>query len=126
VIGTAEFEQPVGVAHAALRPTPDYAAVSQVARQIGRRLALTEYHSPRDGDFADVVAARWGGDRLALEDMTGRELAINNIVIVETPAFAPDGSFVRVVADFRTDLARTEARVMLPGTRGGGRNRPAA
>ena len=126
VIGTAEFEHPRGLAHAVLRPTPDYAAVSLAAREIGRRLALTEYHSPRDGDFADVVAARWGAERLALEDTTGRELAINNVVIIETPTFAPDGSFVRVVADFRSDLARTEARVMSPGTMGGGRNRPAA
>jgi hypothetical protein len=48
---------------------------------------------------------------VALEDMTGRELAVANVVVFEgLPAGTGDGP-VRVVADFRSDLARAEARL---------------
>jgi hypothetical protein len=126
LIGTAAFDPPEGVAHAALSPTRAYVLASIPARSLGGQFASTQCWLPEDGDFADVAAARWGGPRLALEDMTGRELGVNNILLLEGLPGAPGESTVRVVADFRSDLARAEARVR-PAHRGGGkRTRPAA
>ena len=81
------------------------------ARSLAAQFATTQFWRPSDGDVADVAATRWAGGRLALEDMTGRELAVANVVVLEgLPADPSDGP-VRVVADFRSDLARVEARL---------------
>ena len=76
------------------------------ARSLGVQFASTQFWLPPDGDFADVAAARWEGGRLALEDLTGRELAVTNIVVLEGLPASPDDGSVRVVADFRSDRAR--------------------
>jgi hypothetical protein len=124
--GTAHFDPPEGVAHAPLSPTRAYVLASPAARSLGSQFASTQFWLPSDGDFADVAAARWDGARLALEDTTGRELAVNSILVLDGLPGAPGESTVRVVADFRSDLARAEAR--LRSTRGGDgkRTRPAA
>lgn len=126
VIGTAEFDPPHGVAHAALSPTVAYAHAAAAAQSIGRRFACTQYWSPSDGDFAEIAARRWKGGRLALEDRTGRELSVNNVVVVEGLTSVDGESTVRVVADFRSDLACVAARVASGGSGGGNRTRPAA
>ena len=126
LIGTAHFDPPEGVAHAPLSPTRGYALASMAARSLGVQFASTQFWLPPDGDFADVAATRWEGARLALEDMTGRELAVSNIVVLEgLPASADDGS-IRVVADFRSDLARAEARLRSTRTGDGSRTRRTA
>jgi hypothetical protein len=81
------------------------------ARSLAAQFATTQVWLPSDGDFADVAATRWAGGRLALEDMTGRELAVANVVVLEGLPADPDDGPVRVVADFRSDLARAEARL---------------
>lgn len=126
LIGTAQFDPPHGLAHASLSPTSDYAFTSAGARALGRELALTRCWCPRDGDFADVAAARWTGGRLALEDTAGREIEVGNVVVLEGSPRGPSGRAVRVVADFRPDLARVQARVRTRGADGGGCTRPAA
>jgi hypothetical protein len=92
---------------------------------MGRRFAQTQFWSPLFGDFAAAVAARWQAGRLALEDATGRELAVNNVVVLHGLPGGPDGSLIRVIADFRPELARVQAFLhrFHPG---GGRTRPAA
>ena len=71
--------------------------------------------------FADAFARRWqDAGRLALADAFGRELGINNIVVLERfrgPV---------VIADFRPDLARVEAFLHTLHDGGNGRSRPAA
>jgi hypothetical protein len=126
VIGTATFDPPEGVAHAPLSPTRSYVFAAPAARALGNQFASTEYCLPTDGDFADVAASRWEGARLAIEDMIGRELAVNNVVVLDGLPGGPSESTVRVVADFRSDLSRAEARLRAtrPGT--GNRTRPAA
>lgn len=129
LIGTATFDPPEGVAHAPLSPTRAYVLASVPARSLGAELGATQLWLPQDGDFADTAAARWarwGGARLALEDMTGRELAVSNILVLEGLPGAPGESTVRVVADFRSDLARAEARVRSAHSGPGTRTRPAA
>ena len=121
LIGTAHFDPPEGVAHAPLSPARGYALAAMPARALGAQFASTQFWLPPDGDFADVAAARWEGGRLALEDLTGRELAVNNIVVLEGLPAGPGDGNVRVVADFRSDLARAEAR--LRSTRPGDGNR---
>jgi hypothetical protein len=124
-IGTARFDPPEGLAHATLERTVGYARVAPAAQALGRTFEVTQFWSPVNGDFADVAAARWEGARLALEDETGRELSVNNVVVLEAPLASGDGSLVRIVADFRPDLARVEAWRRTLG-RDGGRTRPAA
>lgn len=125
-IGTARFDPPEGLAHATLERTGGYVRVAPAAQALGRVFAVTQFWSPSAGDFADVAAARWKGARLALEDATGRELGVNNVVVLEAPLPSADGSLVRVVADFRPDPARVEAFLRTLGRDGGGRTRPAA
>lgn len=124
VIGTAEFEPASGLAHAPLEPTPAYAFVAGAAQAVGRTLSDARLWSAVKGDFADAAAAEWSGERLALEDLLGRELGVNNLVVVEFPCEV-GGAAIRVVADFRPDLARVEAFLETLGP-GGGRTRPAA
>ena len=124
VIGTAEFLPATGLAHAPLEPGPGYPFAASAARALGRDLSVRQFWSPMAGDFADEAAARWTGDRLALEDVAGRELGVNNLVVVECPTRVGD-SPIKVVADFRPDLARVEAFLRTVGP-GGGRTRPAA
>jgi hypothetical protein len=124
VIGSAEFVPASGLAHAALEPGPGYAFAAAAARALGRDLNRTELWSSTRGDFADAAASRWSGERLALEDLVGRELGVNNLVVVEFPA-PLGGAAIRVVADFRPDMARVEALLQSIGP-GGGRTRPAA
>jgi len=124
VIGSAEFVPASGLAHAVLEPGPGYAFAAAAAQALGRDLSRTQIWLATNGDFADEAASRWSGERLALEDLVGRELGVNNLVVVEFAA--PEGAAViRVVADFRPDMARVEALLQSIGP-GGGRTRPAA
>ena len=125
VIGSADFEPAEGVAHAPLDASVGYPIAADAAQELGRQFRRTQFWSPLAGDFADEAAARWTGGRLALEDEIGRELGVNNIVVIEyaTRLFAPA---LCVVADFRPDLARVEAFLRTLGTGGDGRTRPAA
>jgi hypothetical protein len=125
VIGTAQFDPPRGLAHASLWPTADYGLASHAAQTLGRQFARTQCWSPRDGDFAGAVAARWQGGRLALEDMAGREVAVNGLVILDGLPGGPGDTTVHVVADFRAGLAAVGAPVAARAG-GGGRTRPAA
>jgi hypothetical protein len=101
LIGTAEFDAPHGVAHASLVRSPAYDIVSPAARFLARSLAHTQCCC-RGRDFAGIAARRWKGGRLALEDEMGRELAVNNVVIVESVRGGPGEAAIRVVADFRS------------------------
>ena len=121
VIGFAEFEPAEGLAHAPLEASAGYGIAAAAAQELGRQFGHSQYWSPLAGDFADDAASRWTGGRLALEDDGGRELGINNIVVIEFPT-----SEIRVVADFRPDLARIEALLRSIGHGGGGSARPAA
>lgn len=123
-IGAADFVPASGLAHARLDPAPGYTFASAAAQALGRDLSHTQPWLPGNGDFADEATRRWSGDRLALEDPVGRELGVNNLVVVELPA-PIGGSAIRVVADFRPDMARVEALLQTIGP-GGGRTRPAA
>jgi hypothetical protein len=125
LIGTARFDSPEGLAHAPLEPSPGYTLVAPAARVLGLQFGVTQFWLPVNGDFADVAAARWAAGRLALEDATGRELGVNNIVVIEGLGDA-GGHLIRVVADFRPDLARVEAFLRTIDRGGGGRTRPAA
>lgn len=125
VIGSADLEPAAGLAHATLDAGPGYAIAAAAARALGERLRRTQYWSALQGDFAASVARDWEGDRLALEDDLGRELAVNNIAIIEYPATAREIP-IRLVADFRPDLARVEALLRSIDPAGGGRTRPAA
>ena len=124
IIGAAEFVPASGLAHAPLEPAPGYVCATAAAEALGRDLSHTQPWLSIHGDFADEVAKRWTGDRLALEDLVGRELGVNNLVVVELPA-PVGGAAIRVVADFRPDMARVEALLQTIGP-GGGRTRPAA
>ncbi len=125
LVGTARFDPPDGLAHAPLTPAAGYASVAIAAQALGHQFVRTQFWSPVDGDFADVAASRWEGGRLALEDASGRELGVNNIVVIAGAA-GPEGTLVRVVADFRPDLARVEAFLRTLNRGGGGSGRPAA
>lgn len=124
IIGAAEFVPATGLAHAALEPAPGYLFAAAAAQALGHDLSRTQPWLSIHGDFADEAASRWRGDRLALEDLVGRELGVNNLVVVEFPA-PVGGTATRVVADFRPDMARVEALLQTIGP-GGGRTRPAA
>jgi len=125
VIGAAEFNPADGLAHARLTPSIGYAIAAAAAQELGYEFSHTQFWSPLLGDFAGEAAGRWRGGRLALEDEMGRELGVNNIAVLERPieTGAPD---VRIVADFRPDLARIEALLRTVGPGEGGRTRPAA
>ena len=126
LVGTAQFDPPRGLAHASLDPTPGYASAASAAQRLGRQLATTQFWSPRRGDFADATGRRWDGGRLALEDETGRELGVNSVVLLEGLADSPGPTAVRIVADFRSDLARVEARFRTHGSGDGDQTRPNA
>lgn len=125
VIGVAEFDPADGLAHAHLTPNIGYEIAAAAAQELGQEFTHTQFWSPILGDFADEAAGRWRGERLALEDEMGRELGVNNIAVLERPieASTPD---LRIVADFRPDLARIEALLRTVGPGGGGQTRPAA
>jgi hypothetical protein len=126
VIGTAQFDPPQGVAHASLSVATGYGIAAPAARLLGESFVRTQPWSPEDGDFADVASARWRGGRLALQDMAGRELAVQNVVVIDGLPPAPDGGLVRIVADFRTAGTRIDAQIR-PVDRGDcGRKRGAA
>ena len=124
VIGSADLEPAEGLAHATLDAGVGYAIATEAARALGEQLRRTQYWSPLQGDFAASVARAWEGDRLALEDALGRELGVNNIAVIEYPTPRPIP--IRLVADFRPDLARVEALLRSIHPAGGGRTRPAA
>jgi len=126
VIGTADFLVAEGLAHAPFSPAAAYVLADAAARSLGRQLTRRQYWTAVRGDFACVAAARWEGGRLAIEDMMGRELCADNIVVVERPPGVPGERTVRVVADFRSDVARAQARVRSCELSGDERNRPAA
>lgn len=126
IIGTAEFDPPNGVAHTTLSPTPAYLVAIAAAQRLGLRFARRQYWCPADGDFADHAAALWEGPRLALEDLTGRELGVPNVLVLEGLPGTDGATTIRVVADFRADSARMVAPIRQPNVGGGNRTRPAA
>ena len=104
LIGTARFDPPEGLAHASLVPSAGFGLVSSVAWALGRQFAATQCWSS-GGDFAGAAAGRWTSGRLALEDTLGRELSVNNVLVLAGLPGA-DGHLIHVVADFRADAAR--------------------
>jgi hypothetical protein len=125
-VGTAAFQCTQGVAYADLLPTDAYALVAAPARAIGDSIACTQYWGPNNDDFADALSARWTGHRLAVEDELGRELAISSIVIADLGALGTTKS-IRVIADFRPELARVDAVLNdIERSSGGSESRPAA
>ena len=124
-VGTAEFDPPNGLSHAFLDATAGYACASLFARRMADQLSMTTHWASGGGDFGAVIATQWEGGRVSLEDDTGRELAVNGIVLIEGLPGDPDA--VHVVADFRPDLARMSATLRPNGRTGGvTRTRPAA
>ena len=126
VIGTADLQPAEGLTHAVLSPAAAYVLADSAARSIGRQLTRRQYWTAVRGDFACVAAARWEGGRLAIQDMNGCELCADNVVVVERPPGGPSEHRVRVVADFRSDVARVQARRRSPDSDCIERNRPAA
>ena len=126
VIGTTEIDLAEGLVCAPLSPAAGYVQTDSAARSLGRQLAGTQFWSAVRGDFACVVAARWEGGRLAIQDTMGRELCAHNVAVIERPAGAPGARAVRVVADFRSDVARAQARHRSAYTDVENRTRPAA
>ena len=125
IVGTAEFDPPTGLSHAVLDATAGYACAALFARRMADRLSMSTHWASPSGDFGAAVASEWEGGRLALVDETGRELAVNGIVLVE--GLFGESAAVQVVADFRPDLARMSAIIRPNGRTGGlGRTRPAA
>ena len=124
-IGSADFN-PEGVAHAHLAHTAAYAMTLAAAAKLGVSFGHTQYWPPLKGDFAAEAAARWTGGRLALEDDTGREVAVNNMVIIHLLAAPSLERILQVVADFRPGMARVEALLCAVEPGGNDRTRPAA
>jgi hypothetical protein len=120
-IGIVCFDPPSGVACASLVATRGYDRVRDTARRVALALGATQPWSALQGDFAEEFARQWQEDgRLALADLEGRELGVNNLVVLER-FHGPV-----VVADFRPDLARVEAFLRTVSDGGKGRSRPAA
>ena len=126
VIGPADFHPAEGLAHAAFSPAAAYVLADSAARSLGRQLARRQFWTAVRGDFACVAAARWQGGRLAIEDMNGSALCAANVVVIERPVGVPGARTVSVVADFRCDVARVQARLRSPDLDGDERKRPAA
>jgi hypothetical protein len=112
LIGTARIDSPSGLAHAPLYPATGYPIVAAAAQALGDELMHRPFWSPAEGDFAGVVAGRWQGGSLALQDLSGRALAVNNVVVLEPPALGARHP-VYLVADFR-DVARFGSRRTCP------------
>ena len=125
LIGTARIDSPSGLAHAPLYPATGYPVVAAAAQAIGDELMHRQFWSSAEGDFADMVAARWQGGSLALQDLVGRPLSVNNLVVLETPALG-ERHPVYLVADFRVDAAGVGSRVHARDPEGRSRTRPAA
>ena len=120
-IGNVHFDPPSGVAHAPLVASSGYDRLRDTAERAALALGTTQRWSALWGDFAEVFAREWQHHgRLALADLDGRELGVNNLVVL-----ARFGGPV-VVADFRPDLARVEAFLRTIDGDGEGRSRPAA
>ena len=98
------------LAHALLAPAAAYVLADSAARSLGRQIAGTQFWSAVRGEFACVMAARWEGGRLAIEDMAGRPLCAHNVAVIERQWGVPGERVVRVVADLRSDVARAQAR----------------
>ena len=111
LVGTARFDAPSGLAYAPLYPATGYTVVAGAAQALGDELMRRRFWSPSDGDFADMVAARWHGGSLALHDLTGRALEVNNAVVLEPPTWGRHP--VYLVADFR-EVARVGSRRTCP------------
>jgi hypothetical protein len=125
-VGTAVFQRSEGLEYADLVPTDAYAMIAWHAQEIGTSLSRRHYWPPHRGDFAEALAEQWSGPRLAFESERGRELAVSSIVVSEFTAPGAAAS-IRVIADFRPDLARVAA--LLASTArpdGGAQARPAA
>jgi hypothetical protein len=126
VVGSATFARAEGLAHATFHPSSDYAMIAPYARTVWEWLRLRRYWHPLDGDLTDVVAEVWGGERLALEDALGQQLAVSHVIVVDAER-APFGAApIRIVADFRPDHARVAAALSGTDLGRGGRTRPAA
>ena len=121
LIGTARFDPPEGLAHASLVPSAGFGLVSSVAWVLGRQFAATQFWASGD-DFAAAAAGRWTSGRLALEDTLGRELAVDNVLVLAGFPGGADGPLIHVVADFRADTARVEAYRTRLDTGGGDRS----
>jgi hypothetical protein len=124
LIGTARIDSPSGLAHAPLYPATGYPMVAAPAQALGDEVMHRPFWSPAEGDFADMVAARWQGESLALQDLTGRALVVNSLVVLEPPAVGGRHP-VYLVADFRGG-ADVGSRIHERSTDGRSRTRPAA
>lgn len=118
-IGVVFIPTLTGLPHAELRPTAAYESVRDHAVQAAMRLARMPSPHPYEGDFAEAFARTWTGGRLAIADMTGDEISVSSVMII-------DGRIPRVIVDARPDMARIEAFIHTIGRGGGGRRRPAA
>lgn len=126
VVGSANFARAEGLAHTTFHPSSDYSMIAPYARAVGEWLKLRRYWSPMDGDLTDVVATVWGGERLALEDRVGGQLAVSHVIVVHAER-APFGvEPIRIVADFRPDHARVAATLSATDLGSRGKTRPAA
>jgi len=111
LIGTARFDSPSGLAHAPLYPSNGYPNASAAAQTLARELTQRRFWAPSEGDFAAVLARRWQGGRLALQDLMGREVEVSSLAVLEPPF---GGRYlVHVVADFR-EVARAGSRRTRP------------
>jgi hypothetical protein len=125
LVGTAEFDPPDGLAHAPLRPTAGYSCAAPAACRLALRFEARQFWPPERGDFGSVAATWWDGERLALEDVHGRELGVSSVVLLEGLP-SDSATVVRVVVDFRPESARVAAELRPRESEGGSRTRPAA
>ena len=124
LIGTARIDTPSGLAHAPLYPATGYPMVADAAQALGDEVMHRPFWSPAEGDFAEMVAARWQGGSLALQDLAGRALAVNSLVVLEPPALGGRHP-VYLVADFRGAVS-VGSRIQARSSDGRSRTRPAA
>lgn len=125
LVGTAEFDPPEGLAHALLQPTAGYACASPAACRLARQFETRQLWCSQRADFGSVAATWWDGERLAIEDATGRELGVSSVVLLQGLP-TDSATAVRVVADFRPESARVAAEFRPRAAGDGTRTRGAA
>lgn len=121
-IGTAFIAPLAGLAHADLRPLPAYAAIRPRAVEAARQLSAFRTWSAVNGDFAEEFARSWSGGRLAITDVTGTELSVASVMVIDAAAIRHGP---RVIVDARPDMARVEAFLRTIGRDDDRRSRPA-